>query len=265
VSAPRRLRRKTVGRRPASGAASPLEEAGLWSAQEQAKRAVEQSGALAERVAASVARQRGLIERSAEQASVMAARAEGVAVSAARVSESFDRLGVVALNAGLEGARVAEPQGRALLLLSEEVRANVTRGAEASRKLAELVEEIAGEAAEVRRQLERSRAEVAEVGQDAAQLRAATQDADRALGELGQRLRRATGIDPEVARAVAVAAEHAQGLVTALSTLSTVRGAGASVMQALQPVMAPLGRLLEEIDALEDDDVKGPRSRGEGP
>lgn len=272
MSAPRRrrwadvFRRNTTGQlRPASGAASPLDDAGLWSAQEQAKRAVEASGALAERVAASVARQRSLIERSAEQSSMMAARAEGVGVSAARVSEAFERLGVVALNAGLEGARVAEPQGRALLLLSEEVRANVTRGAEASRKLAELVEEIAVEAMEVRRQLERGRAEVGDVGQDAAQLRAATQEAGKALGELRQRLRRATGIDPEVARAVAVAAEHARGLVTALSTLSAA-SASAPVKRALRSVIAPLARLLEELGDLdEDEELAGPGPGGEGP
>ncbi|MCC6555301.1 MAG: hypothetical protein IT372_20260 [Polyangiaceae bacterium] len=252
--------RRRAGKHEA-GAPGPLEGAGLWGAEEQAKRSVERSGVLAERVAASVARQRALIERSAEQASQMAARAEGVGVSAARVVEAFDRLGVVALNAGLEGARAPEPQGRALLLLSEEVRANVTRGVEASRKLAEIGEACAGEAVEIRRQLEQSRAEVGEVGKDAAELRAAAQEADRALTDLAQRLRRATGIDPEVARAAAVAAEHAQGLVTALSTLATA-GARAPVTRALRPVIAPLARLLDEIVDLDDDDAGEPGRQG---
>ena len=42
---------------------------------------------------------------------------------------------MVALNAGLEGARAGESQGRALLLLSEEIRANVVRGADAASEL----------------------------------------------------------------------------------------------------------------------------------
>src|SRR5262249_51649222 len=142
-----------------------------------------------------VARQRTAIEAAAERASLVAARAEGLSVSVARVTEAFERLGVVALNAGLEGARVAEPQGRALLLLSEEIRANVTRGAEAARELRGVVDEIAGESGEVRRNLDRSRGEAAEVGQEAAKLSAASQQASRSLDDLAQRLRKATGID----------------------------------------------------------------------
>lgn len=255
------LRRTPVsdlGLQPARRSAGALEDAALWNAQETAQRSIEKSGALAERVASSVARQRGLIESSAERAGLMATRAEGVGTTAARVGEALERLGVVALNAGLEGARTAEPQGRALLLVSEEIRVTVVRGAEALRKLTDLVEEIAHEAGEVQRQLERSRAEVSDVGQEAAQLRAATQEADKALGELAQRLRRASGIDPEVARAVGVAAEHARGLVTALSTLSTV-DRGSPMLTALHPIIAPLARLLLELGDLED---KGRRDGG---
>jgi methyl-accepting chemotaxis protein len=247
-----------LGLQPARRASGALEDAALWSAQEQAKRSVEKSGALAERVASSVARQRGLIESSAERSGLMAVRAEGLGVSASRLSETFERLGVVALNAGLEGARIAEPQGRALLLVSEEIRVTVTRGTEALRKLTDLTEELAREAGEVQRQLERSRIEVSDVAQEAAQLRAVTQEADTALGELGRHLRRATGIDPEVARAVGVAAEHARGLVTALSALSTV-DRGSPVLGALHPVIAPLARLLEDLGELGDKGAGGRR------
>ena len=50
-------------------------------------------------------------------------------------------------------------QIHALLFLSEEIRTNVRRGADAAEQLARVVEEITGEALEVRRQLERSRTE----------------------------------------------------------------------------------------------------------
>lgn len=264
MSAPRRRRwmdvlRRTTGAvgegepRP-RGSQAAMDDAALWGAQEQASRALHESTALAERVAATVARQRTAIEASAERASLLAARAEGLSVSVARVAEAFDRLGVVALNAGLEGARVAEPQGRALLLLSEEIRANVTRGADTARELRGVVEEIAGEAGEVRRQLDRSRGEAAEVGQEAAKLSAASQAAARSLEDLAQRLRKATGFDPDVARAMAMASEHARGLMTALSTLSTA-APGGLVVSALRPVIAPLARLLGELEP--DDASKG--------
>ncbi len=260
MSAPRRRRWMDVLRRTASvvgsdgdSGGSPtlgLEDAALWNAEEQATLSIAESSQRAERLAAAVARQRASIDGAAERANVVAARAEGLSASAARVSESFERLGVVALNAGLEGARMNEPQGRALLLLSEEIRANVRRGADASEQLARVVEEIAGESIEVRRQLERSRAEVSEIGQEAAQLQSAAQQATRSIEVLGARLRRATGVDPEVARAVAVASEHARGLMTALTTL-TMAAREAPVMSALKPVIGPLVRLLRELEGSE--------------
>src|SRR5262249_26308930 len=138
VSAQRRRRWFDVLRRTTAGPDSPtrsmrggqaaLDDASLWTAHEQAPHSLAGASASAERVAASVAKQRVSIDGAAERASLVAARSAGLGASAARVSEAFERLGLVALNAGLEGARLAEPQGRALLLLSEEIRANVTRG-----------------------------------------------------------------------------------------------------------------------------------------
>ena len=255
MSTPRRRRWIEVLRRTAGvagdedgrAANAALDDAALWSAQEQASRSLKESGVRAERVAASVARQRGLIEGAAERAGVVAAHSESLGPSSARVIETFERLGVVALNAGLEGARALEPHGRALLLLSEEIRANVTRGADAAEQLARAVDEIAAESAEVRRQLERSRAEVSEVEQESALLQAAAQQASRSLDDLGVRLRRVTGIDPEMARLVALAGEHARGLMTALSALSSGAHA-APVLSALRPVIGPLVRLIGELE-----------------
>lgn len=273
MSAPRRRRwievlRRTAGvggddgaERPSSGA---LDDAGLWSAHEQAARALGEASARAERVAASAARQRPMIEGAAERAALVAARSEGLTAGAARVIESFERLGVVALNAGLEGARLAEPHGRALLLLSEEIRANVARGADAAEQLSRAVDEISGEAGEARRQIERSRSEAAEVGQEAAHLHAATQQAQRSLDDLGARLRKATGIDPEMARLVAQAGDHARGLMTALSALATSTPGGPA-LSALKPVMAPLARLLGEIDARGTADGEGHGGAEGGP
>jgi hypothetical protein len=253
MSTPRRRRwievlRRTAGVGEGDRPPGAMDDAALWSAQEQAVRSLQESAARAERVAAAVARQRATIDAAAERASLIAARSEALGPGAARVTEAFERLGVVALNAGLEGARVADPQGRALLLVSEEIRANVSRGAEAAAELARAVDEVAAESAEVRQRLERSRADVGDVGQEAAQLSAAAEQASRALDDLGARLRRATGIDPEVARQLALANEHARGLLTALSALTSAAPA-APVLGALRPVIAPLARLLGEVEA----------------
>lgn len=275
MSAPRRRRWMDVLRRTASAVGSTsadsadgaaarglgLDDAALWTAEEQAVRSIAESSARAERLAAAVARQRASIDAAGERANLVTARAEGLTASAARVTESFERLGVIALNSGLEGARLPEPQGRALLLLSEEIRANVRRGADASAQLVRVVDEIGVESTEVRRRLERARAEVNDVGQEAAQLQAAAQQATKSIEDLGARLRRATGVDPEVARAVAAATEHARGLMTALSTLTTA-AREAPVMRALKPVIGPLVRLLREIEG--SDDGGGDDSSGSG-
>jgi methyl-accepting chemotaxis protein len=234
-------------------AAGPtLDDAALWSAHDQASRALADVVAHVERVAASSAKQRPLIEGAAERASLVTARSEGLGASAARVKEAFERLGVVALNAGLEGARVGDPHGRALLLLAEEIRADVARGADAAEQLSREVEGLAAESVEARRHLERARVEAAEVGQEAAHLHGAGHKAAKAIEDLGSRLRQATGVDPEMARLVALASEHARGLTTALSALTSA-SVGAPVIGALRPVIGPLSRLLGELEGRRND------------
>lgn len=241
-----------------------LDDAALWKAQDQASKSMRESSASAERLAAAVARQRALIDGAAERARQVAARAENVSHGAVRIKESFDRLGIVALNAGLESARIAEPHGRALELLSEEIRSHVVRGADGADELVVALVDLASESAEVRRQLERSQSEVAEVGREAAQLQAAGHQAAQSLDDLGARLRRATGIDPEMARLLGLAGEHARELTTALSALSTADEA-APLLGALRPAIGPLARLLAEIEErgpAEDDQAPGSAEDG---
>ena len=212
------------GRAP-SGA---LDDAALWSgarAGERLAQGVER--ARRARVAATRWRGSGRGIRGRRRAGQPGrTRSEGLAPGAARVAEMFEAAPAWWRSTPTSRARAGEPQGRALLLLSEEIRANVVRGAEAAGELGRTVDEIAAESAEVRRQIERSRVEVSEVGREAAQLQAAAASAAKSLDDLGARLRRATGIDPEMARVVALAAEHARGLMTALSALSTAAQAG---------------------------------------
>jgi hypothetical protein len=61
-------------------------------------------------------------------------------------------------------------------------------------------------------------------------------------------MRKTTGSDPETARAVAEATEHARALVSALGALSGKVPRGI-VVGALRPMLDPLARLLEGDDA----------------
>ncbi|MDI1433295.1 hypothetical protein [Polyangium sorediatum] len=251
MSAPRRRRWIDVLRRaaePASATETPADiDTALWSAHGEAQRAVTEAAEGAPRLMDAVTRQRASVEGVSERAGAMAAHAEGLTLAATRVADLFERLSVIALNAGLEGARTPEPQGKALLLVSEEIRTHAARGADATRDLVAVVEEMAAETSLLRGELTSVLMAADETGGSARTLGDAAVRAGVALVDVEKHLRRATGIDPEVARAVALAAEHARGLLSALSTLRATTPARPLLLGALRPVLTPLSRLLGEL------------------
>ncbi len=239
-----------VLRRTAGVPAGPriaLEDASLWEAREKAAKASADSSRLAEKVTASATRQRAQLDVTTERVVLFASKAEAASSAARRVMDALDRLSVVALNVGLEGARTPEPLGRALLLVSEEVRANVARGAEATRDVLAVADGLSLESTDLTQRLERSRQDSTEIGGDAALLKTAAQDTSLALGELEARLRKATGLDPELARTLSQAGDHAKGLIMALTAIESHEPHEvdrSAVVAALGPVLGPLMKLL---------------------
>jgi methyl-accepting chemotaxis protein len=235
---------------------SAIEEGAFWSAHQRAATAVRDSGEAAQRIASHVAKQRGTVDALADRARAVSARAQDLSTSFTRIVDAFARLELVALNAGLEGARMSEGGSQALGLVADEVRLQAARGSEASRELSTALAEIGSELTQVNTSLDRTRESAAEVAQEAARVGGASADAERALVEIGDRLRKATGSDPETARAIAEATEHARALVTALGTLSG-KVPQALVVSALRPVLEPLSRMLDG-----EDDGGAPSSAG---
>jgi hypothetical protein len=70
--------------------------------------------------------------------------------------------------------------------------------------------------------------------------------------DIGERVKKATGSDPETVRAVAEASERARALVASLSALSG-KVPRALLVGALGPVLAPLSRLLGDEEPEEDE------------
>ncbi len=223
----------------ATGGRSAVEESALWAAHQRAATAVRDSGESAQRIASHVAKQRGTVDALADRARAVSARAQDLSTSFGRIIDSFARLELVALNAGLEGARMGEGAAQALGLVSDEVRAQAKRGSEASRELSTTLAEIGSELLQVNASLDRTRESAAVVAQEAARVGGASADAER--------LQKTTGSDPETARAIAEATEHARALVAALGTLSG-KVPQALVVSALRPVLEPLSRMLEGED-----------------
>jgi len=229
---------------------SPVEESALWAAHDRASKAVRDAGDASQRVASHVAKQRGTVDSLADRARGVSARSAELGASFQRLRDVFARLELVALNAGLEGARLGEGLGQALGLVADEVRAQATRGSEACRELGLTLDEIGSELREVHTGLDRASGASAEVAQEVARASGASADADRALTDIGERLKKTTGSDPETARALVEATEHARALVASLGVLSG-RTPPIFVATALRPVLEPLLRLLEGDDDAE--------------
>lgn len=247
--------RRTAGAAASSVPTSGLDDADLWASRDEAHKASSEGFRASERLETTAARERVRAEVAAERAAALAARTEGIAVVARRVEEVFERLRMVALNAGLEGSRAQEGAGRALLLVGDEIRAHVDRGAEAARELVKTVDEVGADAAGVRDRVQEVRADAAEVATDAATTKQSAQEALRALERLERQLRKATGFDPEIARAVSLAADHARGLLAALSTIQTSH-VGSMALGALKPVLRPVARALGDL-AVGDGESEG--------
>src|SRR5260370_27729656 len=104
-----------------SGAQAAVQDGALWSAHERASVRTRDAGAAAQRIAATAVRQRGAIDAVADRARAMSSRAAELQAGTSRVLDVFERLGLVALNAGLEGARLGVAEGRAPALVGHEV------------------------------------------------------------------------------------------------------------------------------------------------
>jgi hypothetical protein len=246
----RLLRRTAKGAR-AVGERSTADESALWSAHERALVRLRDAGSAAQRIASSAARQRGAIDAVADRARALSSRAGELQAGFARVIDAFERLGLVALNAGLEGARLGEGEGRQLGLVSDEVRGQSARGGDAARELAAGIGQLGVELSQLESNVGQAQGVVAEVTQDSARAAGAASDAEAALLDMGERVKRATGSDPEAVRAIAEASERARALVTSLTALSG-KVPRSLLVAALRPMIEPLARLLGEGE-LEDD------------
>lgn len=241
-----RLLRRTSKDRPARER-STADESALWSAHERALVRARDAGSAAQRIASGAARQRGAMDSVADRARALSSRATELQAAFGRVTDTFERLSLVALNAGLEGARLGDAEGRPLALVSDEVRAQAARGTDSARELGAGLTQLSEEVTQLQSHVGEAQAAVAEVTQDAARAAGAASDAESALTDVGDRVKRATGSDPEAVRAIAEASERARALVAALTAVSG-KVPRALLLGALKPALEPLAALLADGD-----------------
>ncbi len=163
--------------------------------------------------------------------------------SAAPIKDALDRIKLIAFNAGLEGARLGEPAGTPLLLVAEEVRALVERGLEATEAYGVQVAHLESEREDALSNLETAQAHAQDIANELLSAQAASRQLNDDVQELGRRVQRVTGTDPELAKHIAEAARHAEGLLAALGQLST-KGSAAGALEPLLPAIAELKNVL---------------------
>lgn len=233
-------------------AATGATGAEVWAAHGRALGGVRDAALAIQKMTSILAQGRGAVDAAADRARSLNARALDLGASFTRVTDAFERLGLVALNAGLEGARLGDQAGHALSLVAEEVRAHAARGAESARELSGALGEIGGDLGQVGAHVDRAREASSELGQEVARTGSAVADAERALGEISERMKQATGTDPETAKAMSEAEQHARALVGSLATLSG-KVPRSLLVRALRPALEPLLRLLDPDSADEEE------------
>jgi methyl-accepting chemotaxis protein len=245
------LRGAVRGARGVAGSArTTLDQALLFSKHEQASVAASQSLRTAQAAGATAAQQRSALEAAADHARLLVSRGRELRGSVQQVGDALERSKLVALNAGLEGARLGEPAGKAMVAAADELRSVIGRAVGALEEHLSLLIQVEREREKLRDQVDQAKQSASALGDELLRAQTTQRDAVSSLEELGKGLEHATGTDREVARIVATAAEHARGLVEALRALSN-RPQRSAVVRALRPTLLPLLRLMRELDRRE--------------
>jgi methyl-accepting chemotaxis protein len=155
--------------------------------------------------------------------------------------QSVDRAKLSALNAGLEGARLGEPLGKALVVMSDEQRNLLARALDA-------LEEHGALLAELERDRDRCLTELSQLGESARQTGAAFARAEQQsqltqalLDQLHVDFGEFFGGDPEAARAIAETAAQVRTAAASLVQLSQRTPLG---VEALRELLRPLLALI---------------------
>lgn len=183
------------------------------------------------------------LEICADQARRLEVRLSDTRSTVQQLADTLDRIKLVALNTGLEGARIGESTGKALVTVADEVRGLASRGLDVLASHHRLMEE-----AELEQQnLVQTAAVVQTQTTDLAQLLRQTHerqcDTLAALGALEKNIERASGLDASAAADLQRVTEHGQELLSALEDLSVARRHKV-VKSLLLPTLEPLLRTL---------------------
>jgi methyl-accepting chemotaxis protein len=214
-----------------------LQGARILAALEAAKSAAGRSVTNQKAASALAVRQHSELEAVQEAGQKLGTRGRDIRNSLQLLRESLDRAKLTALNAGLEGARLGEPVGKALVLMGDEVRNLLARALDALEEHATLLAEVDRDRDRCLTDLARVSDGAREIGSKIARAQEQSQLSTALLGELGTDLSELFGTDVEAAQMLANSAGQVKTLASSLLELSQRSPLAAS---ALRELLAPL-------------------------
>jgi methyl-accepting chemotaxis protein len=207
---------------------------------EGARRSAEQAEQTELDATAALTRGRGELELLSESIRTLPARNRELRTNVQLLREALDRAKLSALNAGLEGARLGDPVGRALVDLAGDLRDLLGRAVGTLEEHGSLLGELERERERERESLTTARTALAASGESLGRAQALRRDLSRAISELERQVSAELGADPETTRLIASATDQAQALRQTLTSL-VASGAGETARELLGPLAAALG------------------------
>lgn len=223
---------------PAEGA--PLAElAEFFEIQAALQRLSERTTDVCQSSSGAITRQRGEIDALSEWLRRLETSLREARNHVETLGVAFDRIKIVALNTGLEGARLGDLAGKALISVSDELRNLTTRGLELLAEQAATVEQMEADRQRLVTLSERSRSHLGELDAGLREALSAEHSTHQTLSRFASALQKATGLDVEAAAQLSRISAQARGLVDSLTGLSKPEHQNA-VRVALTPALAPL-------------------------
>ncbi|PIE05990.1 MAG: hypothetical protein CSA75_01890 [Sorangium cellulosum] len=221
-------------------------EGGMWSAHQRAQEGATRLIETATQLVARTTRHQVSVDAIVELACNATSRGAEISNTMDRVRVTLDRLRLVALNVGLEGARLGDPAGRALINVAEEVRDHSERGGEALHDLNTALEDVLVSWDQLSHKAEDLRQSHATIVSQVGQHQANAQQVVSDVNAVGEHARRLTDTDPETALILTQVSEHARALIQALTSLGG-RVRRELIRSAIGPSLQPLLRALLDV------------------
>jgi len=204
-----------------------------------------QADRMSQGATADASRAQAVIDAVHDGARVLVHRNRELRSSAAAVRDALERARLAALNAGLEGARLGEPVGKAVLVMADDLRVLLSRATEALEDHIALFSELERERDRWLDELSQTRELVAAAAQRLRELGGVEAASSQALSRLRVSLKQHLGTAPERARIVADAGAQVRALNDSLAKLKALGPEGETSAALL---MEPLSALFERKD-----------------